>query len=165
MIYFDSAATSFQKPPQVLKAYAETLRSAASPGRGAYRLAMRAAEAMLNAREEAAAFFRFSDPERVVLTMNATHALNLAIRSLAVPGAKAVISGFEHNSVLRPLYACGMEITTAGRRLFDPEELLGTLRTLPRIRRAADRGRFAERRRAGVGLLDAAGRFCRHAGA
>ena len=129
MIYFDSAATSFQKPPQVLKAYAETLRSAASPGRGAYRLAMRAAEAMLNAREEAAAFFRFSDPERVVLTMNATHALNLAIRSLAVPGAKAVISGFEHNSVLRPLYACGMEITTAGRRLFDPEELLGTLRS------------------------------------
>ena len=85
--------------------------------------------AMLNAREEAAAFFRFSDPERVVLTMNATHALNLAIRSLAVPGAKAVISGFEHNSVLRPLYACGMEITTAGRRLFDPEELLGTLRS------------------------------------
>lgn len=128
MIYFDSAATSFQKPPQVLRAYVETLRSAASPGRGAYGAAMRASAAMLDAREEAAAFFRFPDPERVVLTMNATHALNLAIHALAVPGGKAVISGFEHNSVLRPIHASGMEIAVAGRRLFDPEELLRDFR-------------------------------------
>lgn len=128
MIYFDSAATSFQKPPQVLRAYAETIKTAASPGRGAYREAMRASEAMLRAREEAAAFFHFPDPERVVLTMNATHALNLAIHSLAAPGKKAVISGFEHNSVLRPLVDAGMEIAVAGRRLFDPEGLLAAFR-------------------------------------
>ena len=132
MIYLDSAATSFQKPPQVLRAYADTLRNAASPGRGAYRAAMLASERMLDAREEAASFFRFVDPERVVLTMNATHALNLAIHSLAEKGKKAVISGFEHNSVLRPLVDSGMEVTAAGRRLFDPEELLRSFaRELP----------------------------------
>ena len=129
MIYLDSAATSFQKPPQVLRAYTETLKTAASPGRGAYDAAMRASAAMLDAREAAAAFFRFSDPERVVLTMNATHALNLAIRSLSAPGKKAVISGFEHNSVLRPLHALGMEVVAAGRKLFDPDELLRGFRS------------------------------------
>lgn len=124
MIYFDSAATSFQKPKQIYEAYLQTLRLASSPGRGAYSPAVKATQAMLDAREEACSFFSFPDPERVVFTMNATHALNLAIRSLSLPGKKAVISGFEHNSVLRPLYASGMNITVAGRRLFDDEENL-----------------------------------------
>ncbi len=129
MIYLDSAATSFQKPPQVFRAYNETVRNAASPGRGAYRPAMLAAEAMFHAREEAAAFFHFPDSERIVLTMNATHALNLAIHSLAQKGKRVLISGFEHNSVLRPLVASGMEIVTVGRKLFDPEGLLQELRS------------------------------------
>lgn len=37
--------------------------------------------------------------------MNATHGLNIAIRSLVVPGSRVVISGYEHNAVCRPLYA------------------------------------------------------------
>ena len=128
MIYFDSAATSFQKPPEVLRAYEHTLRRAASPGRGAYGASVRATEAMLSCREDAAAFFRFPDPERVVFTMNATHALNLAVHSLAVPGGTALISGFEHNSVLRPLHAAGMNLRVAGERLFDPDEMLAAFR-------------------------------------
>ena len=121
MIYLDSAATSFQKPSEVIQAYEQTLLHAASPGRGAYAPAARATQAMLAAREEACKLFSFPDPERVVMTMNATHALNLAIRSLAVPGKKAVISGFEHNSVLRPLAASGMQVEVVGRTLFDDE--------------------------------------------
>lgn len=124
MIYLDSAATSFQKPDLVLRAFERTIRRAASPGRGAYTPAARATEAMLSAREAACALFSFPDPERVVLTMNATHALNLAIHSCAKRGKKAVISGFEHNSVLRPLYAAGMQIAVAGRRLFDSDSFL-----------------------------------------
>ena len=61
MIYLDSAATSFQKPPQVLRAAEKALREASSPGRGGYGAAMRAAELMLDAREEAAAFFKYLD--------------------------------------------------------------------------------------------------------
>lgn len=130
MIYLDCAATSFQKPGEVLRAYERTIRSASSPGRGSYAPAMRASDAMLAAREAAAAFFNFPDPERVVMTMNATHALNIAIHALAQPGRRAVISGFEHNSVVRPLIASGMELSVAGRRLFDDESLLRDFRIL-----------------------------------
>ncbi len=128
MIYLDSAATSFQKPPMVLRAVEKTLREAASPGRGAYGAAMKAAEAMLEARESAAAFFHFRDPERVVMTMNATHALNLAIRSFAPKGGRAVVSGYEHNAVTRPLHGCGFELDVAGERLFDSADLIGSFR-------------------------------------
>ena len=79
---------------------------------------------MLEARETAASFFRFPDPERVVLTMNATHALNMAIQALAEEGCRAVVSGFEHNAVIRPLHACKAQIRVAGKRLFDDDGLL-----------------------------------------
>ncbi len=128
MIYFDSAATSFQKPRQVLLAVEKSLKEASSPGRGAYGAAMRASEQMLEAREAAAGFFRFRDPERVVLTMNATHALNLAIRTLAGPGTRAVVSPYEHNAVIRPLHAAGAEIDVASGRLFDSKDLLRAFR-------------------------------------
>ena len=124
MIYLDSAATSFQKPPQVLRAAERALREASSPGRGGYGAAMRAAELMLDAREEAAAFFHFPAPERITMTLNATHALNIAIRTLAKPGERVVVSAYEHNAVTRPLQVCGAVIDAAGGPLFDSEALL-----------------------------------------
>ena len=132
MIYLDSAATSFQKPASVLRAYEDALRTSSSPGRGAYKSAMKAANLMLDMREKAAAFFAFFDPERIVMTMNATHALNIAIRSLVSKDDKVVISGFEHNAVLRPLYAIGTEICVAGKTLFDSEGMIEEFkRSLP----------------------------------
>ena len=128
MIYFDSAATSFQKPSSVIRAFETTLKTAASPGRGACRASLRASEVMLDMREDAAAFFLFSDPERIVMTMNATHALNTAIRSLVSPGDRVVISGFEHNAVVRPLYSLGVELRVAGRKLFNSEKMLDEFR-------------------------------------
>lgn len=128
MIYLDSAATSFQKPPQVLRAAEKALREASSPGRGAYGAAMRAAELMLDAREAAAAFFHFLDPERITMTMNATHALNIAIRALAEPGDRVVVSAYEHNAVMRPLHACGAVIDAVEGPLFDSEALLRSFR-------------------------------------
>ena len=62
------------------------------------------------------------------MTMNATHALNLAIRSLAKQGARAVISGYEHNAVVRPLHACGAVIDVASAKLFNSEELVAAFR-------------------------------------
>ena len=53
-----------------------------------------------------------------------THALNLAIKTLVKPGGRAVISGFEHNAVLRPLHHIGANITAVGRQLFDPADTL-----------------------------------------
>ena len=132
MIYLDSAATSLLKPLAVEQAMLRALRSMASPGRGSHAPAMLAAETVLDCREAAAELFHVPDPERVVFTSNATHALNIAIRSLVRPGAAVVISGFEHNAVTRPLYALGAKLRVAGRRLFDREALLADFaRMLP----------------------------------
>ena len=123
MIYLDAGATTLQKPPMVAYHMQSALRRMATPGRGAYAPAMRAADAVYDCRVLAAELFG-AQPEQVVFTMNATHALNLAIKTLVRPGGRAVISGFEHNAVVRPLHHIGAEMIVAGRRLFDPADTL-----------------------------------------
>lgn len=124
MIYLDSAATSLIKPACVERAVVTAMRSMASPGRGGHRPALLAAETVYNCREAAAELFNVDDSTNVVFTMNATHALNIAISSLARRGGRVVISGFEHNSVTRPLAALGADVRIAGTRLFDRDVVL-----------------------------------------
>ncbi len=121
MIYLDSAATTFQKPPSVARAMTNALATMSSPGRGGHPLAMRAAETAFQCRSELAELFRAEDPERVVLTMNATHGLNIAIKSLVPYGGRALISGYEHNAVTRPLAALHADVSVADGPLFRPE--------------------------------------------
>jgi selenocysteine lyase/cysteine desulfurase len=64
------------------------------------------------------------DWDQVVLTTSATHGLNIAIKSLAGRGDRVVISGMEHNAVVRPLYAIGADVHVARGRLFDRASLL-----------------------------------------
>ena len=104
MIYLDNAATTLIKPVSVGREMLRAMQRCASPGRGGHRAAMRAAETVYLCRETAAALFHVPEPERVVFTMNATHALNLAICSLASRGTRVLISGYEHNAVTRPLH-------------------------------------------------------------
>lgn len=134
VIYFDSAATTLQKPPSVCAAVQRAMRTHAGVGRGSYAAAELAARTVYSCREEAAALFD-AQAEQVVFTMNATHALNIAIHSLVRPGARVVTSGFEHNAVVRPLYARGAEVLVAGRRVFDADDLLASfesfLKTAP----------------------------------
>lgn len=120
MIYFDSAATTFQKPPAVSAAIQRAMATMSSPGRGGYPAAMQAAETAFTCRSELAELFSVSNPEQVVFTMNATHGLNIAIKSLVPPGGKAVVSGYEHNAVTRPLLALGARVSVASGPLFDP---------------------------------------------
>ncbi len=121
MIYLDAAATTFRKPPAVARAMEEALGSMTSPGRGGYPAAGRAAETVFDCRCEIGELFGVSDPERVVFTHNATHALNIAIKSLVPPGGRAVISGYEHNAVTRPLTALHADIRVAEAPLFHAE--------------------------------------------
>lgn len=123
MIYLDNAATTVKKPPQVAEAVADAIRCMGNPGRSGHRAAQLAAEAVFECRELASDFFELP-AANVVFTMNATHALNIAIRSLVAPGRRVVISGFEHNSVTRPLAALNAEIIVAGTKLFDAEGCL-----------------------------------------
>ena len=128
MIYLDSAATSLQKPAAVKRAVGRAVRQCASPGRGVYPSAMRAAEIVFQCREEAAALFHMDSPDHVVFTQNATHALNIAVHSVVVPGMRVAVSGYEHNAVIRPLVARGAEIRVASAPLFDREGMIDAFR-------------------------------------
>lgn len=123
MIYLDNGATSFHKPPQVKQAVLRAMDRCANPGRGGYRAAMEAARVLYDCREAAGKLFG-CDPEQVVLTSNCTHGLNMAIHTLVKPGDAVVISGFEHNAVVRPLCALGAKLTVAGHTLFDWDNTL-----------------------------------------
>ena len=134
MIYFDSAATTLQKPGAVPAAVADAIHTMTTPGRGDHPAARLAAELMLRCRTEAAELFDVSQPDNVILTANATHALNIAIKSLVSPGDTVVISGYEHNAVTRPLHAIGnVSVRIVNGRLFDPEQMAEG------FRRAVDR--------------------------
>ncbi len=105
MIYLDNAATTNKKPNSVYKAVEKAVKNlSANAGRGTYDLSLRAAERIYETREELASFLNFSFPERIVFTMNATYALNLAIKGIISEKCHVLISDVEHNSVIRPIY-------------------------------------------------------------
>jgi cysteine desulfurase family protein len=124
MIYLDNAATTLMKPPSVQKNVAWAFGHLSSPGRGGHKAAMDAAQTAYECRLAAARLFNVKDPENVVFTFNATHALNIAIKSLARRGDKVIISGYEHNSVTRPLFSIGANVSVAASELFEPEMAL-----------------------------------------
>ena len=104
MIYLDNAATSWPKPPEVIKAMSDVLECAGgNPGRSGHSLSIAAARVVYNCREKIAEFFNAPDPLRVIFTANATQALNLALRGILRPGDKVITTSMEHNSVMRPL--------------------------------------------------------------
>jgi len=127
MICMDHGATSFPKPPSVIRAVERTMKLCANPGRGAHEAARNADRVVFRCREEASGLFGCR-PEQVVFTLNCTHGLNIAIRSAVRPGMRVAVSGFEHNAVMRPLYALGARIRVCGRQLFDPEDTLRAFR-------------------------------------
>src|SRR5215471_7564272 len=103
-IYLDHAATSFPKPPSVVEAVSNYIsRVGASAGRGAYREAFQAKKILDETRALISEFFNAQGPHRVVFSLNATEALNLALKGILREGDHAVVSSFEHNSVSRPL--------------------------------------------------------------
>ena len=113
MIYLDNAATSFPKPPEVGAAIARFLaEDAANPGRGGHRMAVRAEHMIDDVRRKLARLVNAADPRRMILTLNCTDALNMAIKGvLSRDRGHVVTTVLEHNSVSRPLQA----LADAGR--------------------------------------------------
>src|SRR3990167_58756 len=104
VIYLDNAATSFPKPLRVseqLRTFLETF--GACPGRGSYEMARRAQALVEETRGLLATLFHVDEPQRIIFTLNATDALNMAIKGVVVPGDHVVTTVAEHNSVNRPL--------------------------------------------------------------
>ncbi len=135
MIYFDNAATTWPKPPQVAEAMVHFLEEVgANPGRAAHRQAVEAGRIVYDAREAVAELFNAPDPLRVVFGANVTEALNLALVGLLRPGDHVVTSSMEHNSVMRPLRALereGVELTVvrcSPEGFLDPADVEAALR-------------------------------------
>lgn len=126
MIYLDNAATSMPKPKGVIQAMSRAAEQLASPGRGSSKASEGAEQLLYDLRMEAAEQFDCA-PEQVVFTTSATHGLNIAIKSLVKAGDRVVVSGMEHNAVMRPLYAVGADVKVARGMLFDHAAFLNDL--------------------------------------
>lgn len=104
MIYFDSAATSMTRPPEVIDAVMRALTTFGSVGRGSHRAAIDASMAIHDARRRVAELLGAPSPASVAFSHNATTSLNIAIAGLLPTGGRAVTTAASHNSVLRPLF-------------------------------------------------------------
>lgn len=114
MIYFDNAATTLHKPPEVATAMTYALSAFGNPGRGVHHAMLRASRAVFQTREALCELFGADSPRQIAFTANATQSLNTAIKGLLGPGDHIITTELEHNSVLRPLYemeAMGVELT------------------------------------------------------
>lgn len=141
MIYLDNAATSFPKPEQVFRGMDAFVRSsAANPGRSGHRRAVEA-ESMINeTRLLLARLLGFSRPERVIFTLNATDALNMAIKGVLRPGDHAITSVLEHNSISRPLNQLERDgiitltrLPANGDHQIDPDEVVKAFKPATRL--------------------------------
>ena len=106
LIYLDHAATS-QKPVAVLKALqAYYSQDNANVHRGAHQLSARATEAFEGARLTTAQFVSAASPREIVLTRNASEAINLVARTWGddqlKPGDEVLLTVMEHHSNLVP---------------------------------------------------------------
>ncbi|USN98425.1 MAG: aminotransferase class V-fold PLP-dependent enzyme [Phycisphaeraceae bacterium] len=151
-IYLDNAATSFPKPAAVHEAmslYATTL--GASPGRGSYHESVEGGRLIAQCRRRLCRLFNAPSPDHVAFTLNASDALNLAIKGIAHherarrarEGSNTrvhfVATSMDHNSVLRPLNALAADPVGApvewtclaadpGTGLVDPADLRAAIR-------------------------------------
>jgi cysteine desulfurase family protein len=140
MIYFDNAATSWPKPPEVAAAMVQFLEAVgANPGRSGHRLSVEAARIVYQAREAVAELFGVPDPLRVCFGHNVTEALNLALRGLLRPGDHVITSSMEHNSMMRPLRAlerAGVALSVVScseQGLLDPADVQAAIRPATRL--------------------------------
>lgn len=102
---FDNSAGTYPKPVSVRRAVDAALREVGgNPGRSGHALSMKAAQQIYNVRRSAAEFFG-AQTENTAFVPNCTYALNMVIKGLMQYGGHIIISGWEHNSVSRPVYA------------------------------------------------------------
>ncbi len=137
VIYFDNAATSWPKPPVVAERMSLFLNSeAANPGRAGHRMAVGAEKMLDGVRKLLTDFVGGTDHHRMVFAMNATDALNIAMKGLLRNGDHVITTALEHNSVSRPLVAMAeagfIELTRVGfsneTGVVDPEDVRRSIR-------------------------------------
>ncbi|MBQ9679971.1 MAG: aminotransferase class V-fold PLP-dependent enzyme [Ruminococcus sp.] len=105
MIYLDNSATTYPKPPEVLRAVQNAVREYSfNPGRGGYRHSLKTSKKVYQARETIRKFFNAPSVESVILTPGCTQSINMAVKGVLKNGDHVIISSLEHNAVVRPLH-------------------------------------------------------------
>ncbi len=103
-IYFDNGSTSWPKAPGVAEAMAELLaKGAFNINRGNYEGAYEVESIVLDTREQLARLFGAPDSRHVIFSPGITYSLNTFIKGFLKPGDHVVVTGIEHNAVMRPL--------------------------------------------------------------
>jgi len=131
MIYLDNAATSHPKPEEVYAAMDHCAREVgANPGRSGHRMAVQAEGEIAAARRAVAALLGGRDPLRLIFTLNATDALNMALKGILRRGDHVVTTLLEHNSVARPLARLEQDgiisvtrVTPSDEGVVDPDDI------------------------------------------
>lgn len=102
--YFDNGATSFPKPKEVAKAISYYLNTCGgSYGRSSHGRSFKVSSEVEECRDLLAEKFNISDPEKLIFTYNATHAINTVLQNFNLSGKEILVSPLEHNSVMRTL--------------------------------------------------------------
>lgn len=112
-MYFDNSATSLHKPQALKEKFIELIESEkyGNPARSGHLLSQNTMLAIYETKKSLARLAHIANPSDIVLTENATYALNFAIKSLVEKKDHVISSTSEHNSVLRPLYQSGCELS------------------------------------------------------
>lgn len=103
MYYFDNAATTKEKPDEVIKAVIEAMKNSGNASRGASDESLSADRIVFSCRRKINALFNGDGPKQVAFTKNSTEALNVSLLGLIKAKDHVITSVTEHNSVLRPL--------------------------------------------------------------
>lgn len=104
-IYFDNGSTSWPKAPGVAESVSDLLVNGAfNINRGNYEGAYEVAGRVLDTREKLARMFQVEDSRRVIFTPGVTCSLNYFIKGFLKEGDHLLVTGLEHNAVMRPLH-------------------------------------------------------------
>lgn len=103
-IYFDNGSTSWPKAPGVQEAVLELLKNGAfNINRGNYAGAYEVESVVLETRDQLVQLFHGTDSRNVIFTPGITYSLNYFIKGFLKNGDHVLVSGLEHNAVMRPL--------------------------------------------------------------
>ena len=103
-IYFDNGSTSWPKAPGVQEAVSELLKNGAfNINRGNYAGAYEVESVVLETRDQRVQLFHGADSRNVIFTPGITYSLNYFIKGFLKTGDHVLVSGLEHNAVMRPL--------------------------------------------------------------
>ena len=110
IIYLDNAATSFPKPPEVVREAIKCMETyCVNSGRSSHIKSRIADRKIYEARENAAELFGVDNPEKIAFMLNTTMAINQGLRGVLNKGDHLIITSMEHNSIWRPASTLEMQ--------------------------------------------------------